>query len=178
MQCMKTRIFALAVVLATFASNASAATINIFYTGVITTVTSGSPVIRPGDPFTLSYFFDTALAAPGDYVNTGTSSLLRGSVPAVGSASFFTPGLGNLNPGSVCGGLPCTGNAQRLGDDRFNISRLDHTTDHPRWPSLLCWQRIVLQSSHSRRHHRILRAGRDWHWKRRVSFSVRSGLYG
>ena len=37
MQCMKTRIFALAVVLATFASNASAATINIFYTGVITT---------------------------------------------------------------------------------------------------------------------------------------------
>ena len=112
MQCMKTRIFALAVVLATFASNASAATINIFYTGVITNVTMGTPVIQPGDPFTLSYFFDTALAAPGDYVNTGTSSLLRGSVPAVGSASLFTPGLGNVNPGSVCGGLPCTGNAQ------------------------------------------------------------------
>ena len=48
MQCMKTRIFALAVVLATFASNASAATINIFYTGVITNVTMGTPVIRPG----------------------------------------------------------------------------------------------------------------------------------
>ena len=107
MQYVKTRIFSLAVALATFASNASAATINIFYTGVITTVTSGSPVIRPGDPFTLSYFFDTALAAPGDYVNTGTSSLLRGSVPAVGSASFFTPGLGTIN----CEGLPCTGSA-------------------------------------------------------------------
>ena len=108
---MKT-IFALAVVLATFASNASAATINIFYTGVITNVTMGTPVIQPGDPFTLSYFFDTALAAPGDYVNTGTSSMLSGSVPAVGSASLFTPGLGNLNPGSVCGGLPCAGVAQ------------------------------------------------------------------
>ena len=107
---MKTRIFALAVALATFASNASAATISILYTGVITTITNGAPGLLPGNPFTLSWFFDTALAAPGDYVNTGTSSLLRGSVPAVGSASFFTPGLGNLG----CGGLPCTGFAQDM----------------------------------------------------------------
>ena len=80
----------------------------------ITTITNGAPGLLPGNPFTLSWFFDTALAAPGDYVNTGTSSLLRGSVPAVGSASFFTPGLGNLNPGSVCGGLPCALNAQDM----------------------------------------------------------------
>ena len=76
----------------------------------ITTITNGAPGLLPGNPFTLSWFFDTALAAPGDYVNTGTSSLLRGSVPAVGSASFFTPGLGNLG----CGGLPCTGFAQDM----------------------------------------------------------------
>ena len=97
---MKRRIFALAVALATFASNASAATISILYTGVITTITNGAPGLLPGNPFTLSWFFDTALAAPGDYVNTGTSSLLRGSVPAVGSASFFTPGLGNWAVGA------------------------------------------------------------------------------
>ena len=87
------------------ASAASAATINIFYTGVITTGSSG---ILPGNPFTLSYVFDTALAAPGDYVNNGISSMLRGSAPAVGSASFVTSGF-EFSPASVCGGLPCSG---------------------------------------------------------------------
>ena len=156
---MKTRIFALAVALATFASNASAATISILYTGVITTITNGAPGLLPGNPFTLSWFFDTALAAPGDYVNTGTSSLLRGSVPAVGSASFFTPGLGNLG----CWGPPMHGLCARHGDDRFNISRREHillmassllaahcpiqpfpaTSPHPS-----CWKGLALEQEH------------------------------
>ena len=158
---MKTRILALAVALATFASNASAATISILYTGVITTITNGAPGLLPGNPFTLSWFFDTALAAPGDYVNTGTSSLLRGSVPAVGSASFFTPGLGNLG----CGGLPCTGFAQ---DMATTSSTFKARAYYLLMAFLPCWQHIVKQSSHSRRHHRILRAGRDWHWNRSI----------
>ena len=133
---MKTRIFALAVALATFASNASAATISILYTGVITTITNGAPGLLPGNPFTLSCFFDTALAAPGDYVNTGTSSLLRGSVPAVGSASFFTPGLGNLG----CGGLPCTGFAQDMATTGSTSQGASISSNG----LFLRWQHIVL----------------------------------
>jgi hypothetical protein len=109
---MKAKIFALAVALATFTSNASAAIISISYTGAITRGGSlgGTPFILVGDPFSLSYSFNTDLAAPGNYINTGSSSGLSGSVPAVGSALFSTPGLGflgsglgGISPGASCG---------------------------------------------------------------------------
>ena len=74
----------------------------------------------------------------------------------VGSASFFTPGLGNLNPGSVCGGLPC-------GDVAGNG-----------WIEGQC--AATKEETATGGGLRILRAGRDWHWKRRVFFQSGAGF--
>ena len=84
---MKIRILALAVALAMPASAASAATINIGYSGVTTSslIIAASIVTPAGAPFSLFYTFNTDLAAPGNYTNTGTPSHLR----YVGSAAFL-----------------------------------------------------------------------------------------
>ena len=85
---MKIRILALAVALAMPASAASAATINIGYSGATTAsliIIAASIVTPAGAPFSLFYTFNTDLAAPGNYTNTGTSSHLR----SVGSAAFL-----------------------------------------------------------------------------------------
>ena len=76
---MKIRILALAVALAMPASAASAATINIGYSGVTTSslIIAASIVTPAGAPFSLFYTFNTDLAAPGNFTNKGTSSHLR-----------------------------------------------------------------------------------------------------
>ena len=84
---MKIRILALAVALAMPASAASAATINIGYSGATTAslIIAASIVTPAGAPFSLFYTFNIDLAAPGNYTNTSTSSHLR----SVGSAAFL-----------------------------------------------------------------------------------------
>ena len=100
---MKTKICALVIGLAIFATDASAATINLFYTGVVTSVMSLPPSGVPvGDPISVSYFFDTDLASPGNYINTGTFSSLSGTLPPVGGAvvrpaSFASPSFPKPN---------------------------------------------------------------------------------
>ena len=92
---MKTKICALVIGLAIFATNASAATISLFYTGVVTS----SRLDRlpdfdlVGHPFSLSYSLNTDLASSGNYINTGTFSSLSGTFPSVGSAIFISSGI-------------------------------------------------------------------------------------
>lgn len=110
---MNANICALVIGLAIFATDASAATINLFYTGVVTSVMSLPPSGVPvGDPISVSYFFDTDLASPGNYINTGTFSSLSGTLPPVGGAvvrpaSFASPVFLN----QICG-MFCTSSSQ------------------------------------------------------------------
>jgi hypothetical protein len=104
---VKTRIFTVAVALAMLASAASAATVTIAYTGIITSGgVSGLSLVN--QPFGLGYSFNTALATPGNYTNTGTASQVVLSNSGF-SASFFTPILGG-NSISGCDGFNCITN--------------------------------------------------------------------
>ena len=94
-------------------AQASATTIDITYTGIVTDGSSSfGAVSLNGDPFTLVYTFDTSLAAPGNYINSGSSSQLSGSGfnlfganTYVGFASISFIGL--INP-SVCNTVGCS----------------------------------------------------------------------
>ena len=180
---MKTKISALVIGLAIFATDASAATINLFYTGVVTSVMSLPPdngraiaygKVAPilhlagwigserqlsrsaldsvlfwvqfgsrvstvrgltldrgeynkdkaicdsptddgtvvGDPISVFYFFDTDLASPGNYINTGNFFFVVWHASPVGGAVFATAGFATpvfLN--QICG-MFCTRSSQ------------------------------------------------------------------
>jgi hypothetical protein len=65
-----------------------------------------------GQPFTLDYTFDTSLATPGNYTNTGSSSSLSGSssgscLGCSSSVVGYVTGTFSILPGiyTCCGGV-------------------------------------------------------------------------
>lgn len=122
---LRNKVFAaMAATFFVLTTQASAAIIDITYTGQIFggtangsgTFCSGScspsGFTWDGQAFTLVYVFDTSLATAGNYINTGSSSQVSGSFSSLLGGSFVgfatgLPSVSGFNP-AICAGLGCS----------------------------------------------------------------------